>query len=97
VFQWHRWNEAMKTPHLLRSPACRSIGTILPALRVAADLRFEADVTASPARTPTLGATSDHRVWVPVGKVTVPDSGKATLRDPRAATALFQAYRVKSE
>lgn len=87
----------MKTPHLLRFPACRSIGTILPALRVAADLRFEADVTASPARTPTLGATSDYRVRVPVGNVIVPASGKATLRDPRAVTALFQEYRVRSE
>lgn len=87
----------MITPHLLRSPACRFIVTILLALRVAADLRFEADVTASPARPLTLEATSDHGVWAPVGKVTVPASGKATLRDPRAATALFQAYRVRSE
>ena len=87
----------MKTSHLLRSPSCRLIGTILPALRVAADLRFEADVTASPARTLTLEATSDYAVWVPVGKVTVPASGKATLRDPRAVTALFQEYRVRSE
>lgn len=87
----------MKISRLLGSPSCRLIGTILPALRVAADLHFEADVTASPGRTLTLEATSDYVVWVPVGNVTVPASGKATLRDSRAATAMFQAYRVRSE
>ena len=54
-------------------------------------------MTASSGRTLTLEATSDHGVWAPVGKATVPASGKATLRDPRAATAMFQAYRVRSE
>ncbi len=54
-------------------------------------------MTASPGRTLTLEATSDYVVWAPVGNVTVPASGKATLRDSRAATAMFQAYRVRSE
>ncbi len=73
------------------------MGTVLLALRVVADLHLEADVTASPGRTLTLEATSDYVVWAPVGNVTVPASGKATLRDSRAATAMFQAYRVRSE
>jgi len=83
--------------HIKTTGGAPDVTPVITSVRVAADLHFEADVTASPGRTLTLEATSDYVVWVPVGNVTVPASGKATLRDSRAATAMFQAYRVRSE
>lgn len=70
---------------------------VITAYRIAADGRFEADVTGSVGRTIKLEASELGNPWVAVGSGLVPASGKVTVRDSRLANLPIQTYRARSE
>ncbi len=72
---------------------------VVTGFRVAADGRFEVDVTASPGRFVSLEAADNFILgpWNDVGMAQVPAGGTVTVRDSRPATQLFQGFRVRSQ
>lgn len=70
---------------------------VITGYRVAADARFEVDVTGAVGHTIKLEASDLVAGWTTVGSAVVPAGGKVTVRDSRLANLKAQEYRVRSE